>query len=1126
MDKISYLKAGRAKLKKGAGVLLAAALAFNTLTYGTAAAALDDGGAPIPLAIGDFQFTANGESVIFTEEECGSDCQGHIITQSTNAFAGRNARILVESGSHNITFSDLTLIEAKVGVMPGGMMNLTIDGTNSISVSQGMAGIYVPVDAALVITEQSTGSLNVSGSSGGAGIGGGFYDPDDNTGDLNCGKVIINGGTITAIGSACAAGIGGAGGDYDRPFGGNGGIVTINGGTVTATGGDDDGYYGGAGIGGGIYNGKSGSGGTLTINGGLVTLNTGACNDQWGIAYGFGRGSGSNSSAGTLCLADESCLTLADGTALDPNGTYYITSDPTSDMITVPTDMHYTSADMAAEIEQEITVSGKEICGQIFRIDMDGWNLSVTKMSDLEYTAVYTHADKGTVSKPVIILPCLHGDGTALTHHEKVEANCTHTGVLEYWDCSVCGKSFSDGDGLTEITDTEIPMTAHKLTHHEKTESDCTNDGTVEYWSCSECGRNYGDAAAENQIADITVSAKGHTEVIDAAVAATCTTDGKTEGKHCSVCGEILIAQTTVPAGGHSWDNGTVTTPATEDSEGVKTFTCSKCNEIKTEVIPPLGHIHALTHHAKADADCVNAGTIEYWSCSKCGNNYGDAAGENQITDITISAKGHTEVIDAAVAATCTADGKTEGKHCSVCGEVIKVQENVPAPGHAWNGGEVTKQPTETESGLKTFSCTVCGETKTEPIAPLNHTHEWGSDWSGDDFSHWHECVGGCGMKKDEAAHAWDSGAITKQPTETEAGIKTYTCTVCQKTKTESIPRLENENPDPPEEHTHTYSQEWSGNDASHWHAATCGHDVRGDEAAHNWDRGTVTKQPTATVSGEKKFECTVCGRTKTETLPATGGSGNQGSSGSPSKPTTPDEPQAPSVGSITADTQNGENAPKAELAGPLDKLADIVLTEADKEAAENGTDIKIILTVGNGTVPDSDKELVEAVCGINNFKIGEYFDVGLLKNIGGSDEKVTETSAPVKVIFDLSDALQRDGRKFSVIRVHNGETAVLPDLDDDDKTVTVETDRFSTYALVYSEKDAPDNENSDVQPSESDTPSGDSKLPDDETALPESDSNTPENNENPATGAAVSFVPLTALLAAVVVFTSRKKKD
>ena len=153
------------------------------------------------------------------------------------------------------------------------------------------------------------------------------------------------------------------------------------------------------------------------------------------------------------------------------------------------------------------------------------------------------------------------------------------------------------------------------------TQPTCTAQGYSTY-TCSRCSDSYnGDY----------VNAKGHTEVIDKAVAATCTASGKTEGKHCSVCNTVLVKQETLAALGHSYS--TQVTLPTCTAQGYSTHTCSRCS------------------HSYADS--------------------------------YVNAKGHTEVIDKAVAPTCTAQGKTEGKHCSVCNTVLVKQQTVPPTGHS-----------------------------------------------------------------------------------------------------------------------------------------------------------------------------------------------------------------------------------------------------------------------------------------------------------------------------------------------------------------------------------------------------------------------------------------------------------
>ena len=169
-------------------------------------------------------------------------------------------------------------------------------------------------------------------------------------------------------------------------------------------------------------------------------------------------------------------------------------------------------------------------------------------------------------------------------------------------------------------------------------------------------------------------------------------------------------------------------------------------------------------------------------------------AGCSKVETAVIPALGHTEAVDAAKAATCTETGLTEGKHCSVCGAILTVQEKTDALGHSWDNGKVTKQPTETETGVKAFTCTRCGETKTEVIPALSHEHSYKAVVTAPTCTArgytTHTCA--CGDSYvdtyvDALGHAWDNGKVTKEPTETETGVKTFTCTRCGETKTEVI---------------------------------------------------------------------------------------------------------------------------------------------------------------------------------------------------------------------------------------------------------------------------------------------------------------------------------------------------
>ena len=116
------------------------------------------------------------------------------------------------------------------------------------------------------------------------------------------------------------------------------------------------------------------------------------------------------------------------------------------------------------------------------------------------------------------------------------------------------------------------------------------------------------------------IEATGHTEAIDAAVAPTCTETGLTEGKHCSVCKKVLVEQEVVPALGHAWDEGKVTTPATCTQEGVMTYTCERCGDTRTETIAKLPHTPGESvRENEKPATCEDAGSYELVIyCSVC----------------------------------------------------------------------------------------------------------------------------------------------------------------------------------------------------------------------------------------------------------------------------------------------------------------------------------------------------------------------------------------------------------------------------------------------------------------------------------------------------------------------------
>lgn len=149
-------------------------------------------------------------------------------------------------------------------------------------------------------------------------------------------------------------------------------------------------------------------------------------------------------------------------------------------------------------------------------------------------------------------------------------------------------------------------------------------------------------------------------------------------------------------------------TKASCEQSGELLFECQRCKQTKVEEIPALGHTWNDGEITTAPT-CTEAGVKKY-TCGTCG--------ETRTEEI--NATGHIVVVDNEVEPTCTKTGLTEGSHCSVCNEVLQAQEEIPALDHIWNTGEVTTVPTYRTTGVMTFSCDICGETRTEAIPKLN----------------------------------------------------------------------------------------------------------------------------------------------------------------------------------------------------------------------------------------------------------------------------------------------------------------------------------------------------------------------------------------------------------------------
>ena len=426
-----------------------------------------------------------------------------------------------------------------------------------------------------------------------------------------------------------------------------------------------------------------------------------------------------------------------------------------------------------SEQTMSLSVPKSKVTGLKVAFDKTSYSLRTGESTEVKLTAKLTVFGSDTI---VTDLPAISVNDPSIATY----SNGKITGVAE--------GSTTLTASLYGLTAADMPtINVYKCEHHWDqgeiiTEATCTEEGEKKF-TCSICG----DEKTEK------VSATGHqhTEIRNKKEA-TCKETGYSGDTWCKDCGKkILSGQTIAKTENHSWDAGKVTTKATCTEEGEKTFTCSICGDKKTEKISATGHQHTEIRNKKE--------------------------------------------------ATCKETGYSGDTWCKDCGKkILSGQAIAKTEDHSWNQGEITKEPTCKEEGEKTFTCTICGNTKTEKVSTTDHQHmeirnqknptckEAG--YSGDTY-----CAD-CGVKifsgqtiAKTKNHNWDGGVITTEPTCTERGEKTFTCTICGNTNTKKV-----------------------------------------NATGHSYGAYKVVKEPTNKRKGLKSKTCSVCGKIVYEAIPKT----------------------------------------------------------------------------------------------------------------------------------------------------------------------------------------------------------------------------------------------------------------
>ena len=308
--------------------------------------------------------------------------------------------------------------------------------------------------------------------------------------------------------------------------------------------------------------------------------------------------------------------------------------------------------------------------------------------------------------------------------------------------------------------------------------------GSKEAWQAVEVGEHNTllrlakvdyNAVTEHHFGDWTVTTE-----------ATCTEPG-VRTRTCTDPGCAETETESIPALGHDWGEWVTSIEPTVSTVGYRYHVCNRdgCGYREGEDIPKLQEHTWDSGIVTTKPDCIHAGVRTY-TCTDCGATKTE----------TIPATGEHTFVTKEIPATCTTGGYIQCT-CSVCGTTQRYDASEPL-GHKWNSGQVTTKPTEDMAGVRTYTCTVCGDTKTETIPATGvHVHTWqltkhvpaACTEDGYDLYTCAKC-GAVEHRNEVAAfgHKMNAGEVVIKPTATTSGVRVYTCSVCGETKAETIP--------------------------------------------------------------------------------------------------------------------------------------------------------------------------------------------------------------------------------------------------------------------------------------------------------------------------------------------------
>ncbi len=765
---------------------------------------------------------------------------------------GISANIILAGVNIDVSANDDTpavrILGNNYGVSTGNVIITIADNTTNI-LKSGLhwAGLTKPNGN--IDTPRSGGWLKIRGGTNGTGIleavGGTFGAGIGGSNGFHSCDIYIEGGNVSATGGNYGAGIGGG---ATR----KGNNITISGGTVSATG-----RSGGADVGGGGF---GGSGSDIIISGGSVKAPSISCTPT------------TNGTENVYLLE----ITNTDGSAITINGKDYPSKHNGEAKIYA-----YLPAKTAAD-PNVVTVgtTAKKYCYDTANakwlevVDIPAEDPTVFTYTGLEQTYTIAESTYYTVTGNKQTEIGTHTVTVALKDPDKTvwsdgtTADLTYTFKINKQSATVTPPTAPTAISYGE-TLAETGLTAGWTWEKGSTYMPDVTDNTFSVYMLVDDDNNYdynnisgiSYSTTEHKLScDVTITVNPATPKITVTASpssaitgkeTTVTVTAEVKNPNNNTLNDLLApeisykigngAETPITNGSFvisaDTPNGTTftisaRTPATANysaGTGTTTILVSDCTH------PDVSDAWETdeTYHWHKCPDCgaeldkaehtSNAAATETSPevCKDCGYEMSPATGHIH--------KNHLTFVDRAEPADCTTDG-TEAHYECDCGKLFADEQ-------------------------------AATEVTLESLKIAAH-HTPGTEWVSDnDNNHYHVCSV-CGDKTDITEHSYDNGVITTPATEQTTGIKTYTCSECNHTKTEIVPKLN---------HTHSLATEYSSDATGHWYACS-GCTEKVDFESHTEDSGTVTIQPTETTEGARTYKCVKCGYVmRTESIPKTG---------------------------------------------------------------------------------------------------------------------------------------------------------------------------------------------------------------------------------------------------------------